>query len=219
MSPPPAPVATRFPCRILGRTVLVLFVLAGILLVAGWFERAPLLRAVAAAWIVSDKPGPADAAVVLGGGIEDRPFAAAEYYRAGLVKKVLVSNVRLGPAQRLGVLKSDTAATCDILSKLGVPPNDVETFGTDLTNTYQEAFALHLWVERAGARTLIVPTEIFSTRRVRWMLRRVFGSGFAVYVPALDPTEYRRDDWWQHDQGIVAFQNEVLKDIYYHLKY
>jgi len=178
-----------------------------------------MLRGAADAWIVSDRPGPADAAVVLGGGIEDRPFAAAEYYREGLVKKILVSNARVGPAERTGVVKPVAVMTREILLKLRIPQDAIEIFGDNLSNTHQEVLALHLWAERTGAHALIVPTEIFSTRRVRWMLRRVFGSDFTLYVPALDPVEYHRDDWWQHDQGIVAFQNEVLKDVYYHLKY
>ena len=221
MSPPPTlPSRKQRPCcSILGRCLLALIILMAIGAVAAWIERALLLRGAAEAWIVSDRPGPADAAVVLGGGIEDRPFAAAEYYREGLVKKILVSNARVGPAERTGVLKPVAVMTREILVKLGIPQDAIEIFGDNLSNTHQEVLALHLWAERTGAHALIVPTEIFSTRRVRWMLRRVFGSDFTLYVPALDPVEYHRDDWWQHDQGIVAFQNEVLKDVYYHLKY
>src|SRR5687767_15462282 len=58
-----------------------------------WVERELLLRGVAEVWIVSDPVTQADAAVVLGGGIDVRPFAAAELYRNGVVKKVLVSAV------------------------------------------------------------------------------------------------------------------------------
>ena len=42
------------------------------------------------------------------GGLEDRPFAAAEYYRDGLVKKILVSNPRESPSERL----FETVASC-----------------------------------------------------------------------------------------------------------
>ena len=40
-----------------------------------------------------------------------------------------------------------------------------------------------------------------------------------VLVRALPVREYKTEDWWQHEQGIVAFQNEVLKYAYYRLKY
>ena len=67
------------------------------LCVGGWVQRDPLLRGIANIWIVSDAVTKADVAVVLGGGLDDRPFAAAELYRKGLVNKVLVSQVRAGP--------------------------------------------------------------------------------------------------------------------------
>ena len=178
-----------------------------------------MLRMAADLWIVSDPIGPADAVAVLGGGIEDRPFAAAAYYRQGLVKRVLLSNTQPGPAALLGILMSDVAANRAVLLKLGVPEHDIETFGSGLSNTHEEVLALHEWAKRTGARSIIVPTEIFAARRVRWTLRHEFGENFAIRVPALDPPNYRRDDWWRNEQGTIAFQNEVMKYLYYNLKY
>jgi hypothetical protein len=54
---------------------------------ACWLEREPLLRWIAGVWIVSDPIGPADAVALFGGGLADRPIAAAEYYRRGIVKE------------------------------------------------------------------------------------------------------------------------------------
>jgi uncharacterized SAM-binding protein YcdF (DUF218 family) len=184
-----------------------------------WLDRAPLLQGAADLWIVSDPLGPADAAVVLGGGIADRPFAAARYYQAGLVKRVLVSHSHEGPAVKLGVVISDAEAARQVLLQLGVPNDAIETFGTDLKNTNEEITALRDWADGHKAHSFIVATEIFSTRRVRWMLHRAFGDKAEITVPALEPAEYNRDSWWQEDQGILAFQNEIIKYIYYTIKY
>jgi uncharacterized SAM-binding protein YcdF (DUF218 family) len=170
-------------------------------------------------WIVSDPVEPADAVAIFGGGVEDRPFAAAAYYRKDLVKKILISNVRESPAERLGVIATHTAMNRQILVELGVPERDIETFGTNLSNTYQEALALREWARRAGVHSIIVPTEIFAARRLRWILDRIFGENAVIRVPALDPPEYRDDDWWKHESGVVAFQNEIIKYLYYRLKY
>jgi uncharacterized SAM-binding protein YcdF (DUF218 family) len=185
----------------------------------GWGDHRPLLRSVADVWVVSDQIAPADAVAVFGGGLDDRPFAAAAYYRQGLVTRVLISNVRKGPAENLGAVPSQVEVTREILRKLGVPNSAIETFGSDLLNTHQEALALRVWAERTGARSIIVPTEIFPARRTRWMLTRVFGNDGVIRVPALDPPVYRRDDWWQHEEGIVNFQNEILKYLYYRIRY
>lgn len=203
----------------LGHAIVVTLALIVALGCAGWYGRVPLLRGAAMLWIVSDPIGPADAVAVFGGGLEDRPFAAAAYYREGLVKKILVSNVREGPAERLGVLSPHTVLNRRILINLGVPEGDIETFGADLSNTHEEALALREWAVRAGAHSIIVPTEIFAARRLRWMLQRVLGDDTIVRVPAVDVPEYRSSDWWQDEQGLISFQNEVIKYLYYRVKY
>ena len=206
-------------CTILLRAALALLAAIIGLTLGGWFARVSVLRSAAELWIVSDRPLPADAAVVLGGGLEDRPFAAAEYYRRGLVKKILVSNVRLGPAERLGVVKPEAETIRAILLQSGVAERDIEVFGDSLATTHDECLALRHWADRNGGRRFIVPTEIFSARRVRWMLLRALGDGFTVAVPALEPVDYRRDHWWRDSAGVMAFQNEIIKYVYYRLKY
>jgi hypothetical protein len=75
------------------------------------------------------------------------------------------------------------------------------------------------WATQHHIRRIIVPTEIFTARRLHWMLHHVFGEDATVLVPALDPPEYRDDDWWQDEAGVISFQNEVLKYLYCRLKY
>jgi uncharacterized SAM-binding protein YcdF (DUF218 family) len=171
----------------------------------------PFAEARAAAYgrrsvIVSDAPAPADVVAVIGGGVEVRPFAAAAYYRDGLVRKILVSNARESPGEQLGVLLTDAAANRAVLLKLGVPSEAIESFGDNLRNTHDEAVALHDWATQHDIRRIIAPTEIFAARRSRWMLHHVFGEDATVLVPALDPPEYREDDWWQDEAGVISFQ-------------
>jgi uncharacterized SAM-binding protein YcdF (DUF218 family) len=198
---------------------LAVLAVVAVLGASAWVGRDWLLRSAADLWIVSDPIGSADAVAVFGGGLADRPLAAAEYYRQGLVKKVLVSNGRQSPAEKLDARTSEVSLTEGVLVNLGVPASAIETFGTDLGNTYQEALALQVWAERNNVRSIIVPTEIFSARRVRWMLHRAFGSGFAIRVIALDLPQFRRDDWWRHRHGIAAFRTEILKYTLYRLSY
>ena len=67
---------------------------------------------------------------------------------------------------------------------------------------------------------MLIPTDIFHTRRVRWLFRKQLRhTGVQVLVEAVPVREYQQQDWWRHEQGLVAFQNEVLKSLYYHLKY
>jgi uncharacterized SAM-binding protein YcdF (DUF218 family) len=185
-----------------------------------WFARVPLLQGAAELWIVSDPVTPADAVVVLGGELEVRPFAAADMYRKGLVNKVLVSQVAEDRAVQIGAVVGHTETNRQVLLRLGVPADAIETFGTANKNTDDEALALRDWAERHGVSTLIIPTEIFPARRVRFIFNREFpGKRIKIEVPSFDTPRYTREDWWKSDYGIIAFQNEILKYIYYRIKY
>jgi uncharacterized SAM-binding protein YcdF (DUF218 family) len=136
-----------------------------------------------------------------------------------LVQKVLLSNVHVS-AGTSDIVPSETALDRSVLVKLGVPEEAIEVFGTDLSSTYEEAVALRAWSLRTHARSLIVPTEYFSSRRVRWiMVRELTSTGTQVQVPALDDPEYPRLEWWKNEKALIEFQNEVIKYIYYRVKY
>jgi uncharacterized SAM-binding protein YcdF (DUF218 family) len=207
------------PRRAMRRVLLALVACVAMAALWVWLEPAPLLRGAADLWIVSDEPAPADAVAVLGGGLEYRPFAAADYYRRGLVPKILISNIGATPAEKLGVLQSHVRANSEVLQKLGVPASAIEPFGDHLSDTFTEATALHEWAVRNGAHRLMVPTDIFAARRLRWTLHRVFGNDAAILVPAVNPPDYLRDNWWQNERGVIGLQNEVMKYLYYRLKY
>jgi len=199
---------------------LVWLALAWALGALAWTARVPLLRGAAEMWIVSDAVAPADAAAVLGGGVDVRPFAAAEYYRKGLVQKILVADVRPSRAETLGITPSHTELNRQALVALGVPTRAIETFGRAASSTYEEVLALHAWAQRSHPGAIVVPTEAFSSRRVRWMLDRAFAeSAVRVAVPALEARDYTSSEWWRSEQGLIAFQNEVLKYVYYRIKY
>jgi uncharacterized SAM-binding protein YcdF (DUF218 family) len=189
-------------------------------LVAGWLVRAQILRGVARAWVVSDLITPADAIAVLGGGLETRPFAAADLYKKGIAKQILLADVKLSPTESLKIIPSHVELNRAVLLKLDVPPEAIAKFGTNVSNTFEEARALADWAKANGIKSIIVPTEIFSSRRVRWILdKRVSGIGVHVEVLALSPPEYDIENWWRSGAGVIAFQNEVIKYLYYKVKY
>jgi hypothetical protein len=204
----------------LRRYFAIVLVLAT-LCAGAWIEREGLLRGAADLWIMSDPITPADAVVVLGGGIDLRPFVAADLYAKGLVKKVLLSEVIEGRSVGIGVLPGHTESNRKVLAKLGVPEAAIETFGTANKNTFEEAVTLKDWTYRNAVSVLIIPTEVFAARRVRWTFRREFdGTAVRIEVPSFNPSrDYTRAEWWKTEAGVIAFQNEVLKYLYYRLKY
>jgi hypothetical protein len=96
-----------------------------------------------------------------------RPREAADLYRKGLANKVLVS--RQGSlyqsAAGIGPLDYEPDQTAPL--QLGVPGSAIEMFGEANADTKEEAVALREWTERNAALVFIIPTEIFTARRVQ----------------------------------------------------
>ena len=182
--------------------------------------RSPILRSAANAWIVNDPLQHADAIVLLGGGLETRPFAAARLYRDGYAPRILVARPKASPTDEMGLTTRDADTARAILLKEGVPDAALIGIGHDVQSTYQESLAVGDWLKSNHATRLIIPTDVFHTRRVRWVFRKQLNhTGVNVMVQAVPVREYTEADWWRHEQGIIAFQNEVIKSAYYHLRY
>jgi len=203
----------------LDRYGAAIFMLASVA-AGGWLVREPVLVGAADLWIVSDSITRADAIVVLGGGVETRPYAAAELWRRGFADKILISQGSEERAASTGDIVLHSELNREKLLKLGVPVGAIETFGTANKSTRDEAVALREWSERNAASVFIIPTEIFPARRVRWIFHRAFmGTGVRIEVPSVEPQGYTRWNWWKTQKGLVAFRTEFLKYMYYRLKY
>ena len=204
-----------FPGRLV--TAMLLF---AVLVAGAWLGREPLLRGAADLWVVSDPVTRSDVVAVLGGDLEVRPFVAAELYKKDLVTKVLVSQVTEGRSSKIGLIPGHSELNRMVLLKLGVPDAAIEMFGEANKNTMDEAAALRDWADRHDVSRIIIPTEIFAARRVRWIFNREFaGSSARLAIASFEPPNYTRAEWWKTEAGMIAFQNEIMKYLYYRLKY
>ena len=205
--------------KLLKRLFVTLLVLC-VLLAIGYVFRAPLLRGAASVWIVNDPLTKADAIVVLGGGMETRPFEAARLYHLGLAPMILLTATQPAPSEQLGANPPETEIARQILMRKEVPGTAIAVAPGCVNSTYDEAIAVRTWAKTNHIKRLIVVTDVFHTRRARWVFRKELGpAGIQVEVDAVPVREYAVTNWWKHDDGVVAFQNEILKYAYYRLKY
>ena len=127
----------------------------------------------------------------------------------------------------MGLTVPEFVLAREILLTNGVPESAIEMIGTNVTSTRDEALAARAWLltHHASritdhASRIIIPTDIFHTRRVRWIFQKALrGSRTEVHVAAVEVPRYTATNWWHHEEGLIAFQNEVVKSLYYHLKY
>lgn len=207
-------------------------------LVVCYAFRAPLLTGLAEAWIINDHPEKADVIVILGGGLENRPAGAAALYQQGLAPKVVFMDVKWEPGALLGFGQSERELTRQILLKKGVPSAALVVVGNQVTSTWDEADALRAWMQANRIKKVIVATDIFHTRRVRWLFEKQMRTPVAASGTNAPPStagspltppnfqfvgiphpRYNATNWWQHEDGLVAFQNEWIKLPYYWIKY
>jgi hypothetical protein len=193
----------------------LLYWLVSILLIFGLgaIISAAVLRTMAKAWIVSDQLAPSDVVAVLGGGVDIRPPAAAAIFKRGLATQVLVGfstfdHGRDANLNRAGLLEH------------GVPLNAIAEFTMHAHSTYGEARGILRWAKASGVRSIIIPVEIFQTRRVRWIFNRELGpADIRIMVQAIAPFSYSVDNWWRRSAGLLNFRNELVKFVYYRLRY
>lgn len=204
--------------RLLGRKFALAGLVIGSALIVGYGLRAPLLAAAAHLWIVNDAPAQADAIAVLGGGAQFRTFAAAQLYHAGVAPRIAFMDVGLGPEERERgqTVSGETRLLRAVLLSERVPEENIVLVGRGETSTAEEARALRDWAVKAGVKRLLIPTDYFHTRRVSWYFRKVFaGTGVETRVQAVPMGGFSPDDWWRHEEGVISFQNEVIKSALY----
>jgi uncharacterized SAM-binding protein YcdF (DUF218 family) len=196
-----------------------ILVLALLFAVAVCF-RAPLLRGMAAVWIANEPVAKADAIVVLGGGLETRPFEAARLYHQGIAPRILLLNTRRNNTDEMGITTPGTELTRQVLLKKGVPEEALVIIGKDVASTHDECVAVRKWVEENHAKTILIPTDPFHTRRVKWFFGKALkGTGVEIRTEAVTPRDYTATNWWQNEEGLIAFESEVIKFAYYLVKY
>lgn len=185
-----------------------------------WWQRAPLLRGIAHLYIVSDSPAQADAIVILGGGVELRSLKAAELYHAGFAKQILVMQPERTELNTLGLIVDQAELAIQLLKLKSVPDNAIVRLEREVTSTLEEADALAAWTQANNAHSLLVTTDIFHTRRARWILnRKLQAIGVDMRMMAVPQKKYSADNWWQTEPGVIDFQNEVIKFALYRWRF
>jgi hypothetical protein len=88
-----------------------------------------------------------------------------------------------------------------------------------VTSTLDEAGALRRWCLENPIRSVIVVTHSFHSGRVKRIFRKVLGESVRIRVATIDSHEYTACNWWQSEAGLIGFNNEWIKVIYYRMRY
>lgn len=191
--------------RIIGVACLALL-LAGM---AAYALRRPLLTAFANALTVDDDLVKADFIYLLGGDAHIRPVHAARLYRSALAPRIVIT----GNAQQ-----SDSSnAVIQLLAIEGVPDSAITVLRLPqgYANTQDEGRALRQYLGAHPAERIIVTTSAYHTRRARWTLRRELRRiPVDLRMAAAPDPRFDASNWWQNEEGFVAYVTEALKFVH-----
>jgi len=138
-----------------------------------------------------------DAVLALGGGAEQRPFAAAALWRKGYTTKLLVPQTRDKTAQKEGYYDNEADRYLKIWAALGVPKEATEFLPGAADSTRDEAKLLAQWLQDHPGKTVGIITHTWHTRRTKMLFARILGSeAHRVHFFGIVQDGYCPDSWW-----------------------
>jgi uncharacterized SAM-binding protein YcdF (DUF218 family) len=107
-----------------------------------------------------------------------------------------------------------------VLESQGVPPDAIVKVGQAATSTFDDFQGVAQWAEKTNAKRIVIPADLFHTRRVAWTADHVLGpAGVESQILAFSPPLYSLTNWWTTERGLIDFNNELLKYAFYRFKY
>jgi uncharacterized SAM-binding protein YcdF (DUF218 family) len=199
-----------------GRRLLVL----GVIIVGLYLARGYILTFFGRLLDASEPPQATDYVMVLGGGRQTRPFAAAALLRAHLAQKALVPTVKLSTDAADGISVPEHQLIIDVLRSRGIPADAIIQLPGEVSNTFDEANVLRTFLESRPPCSVAILTNTYHTRRASWTFRKVLGERFQQVRFVGAPTDgYDSSNWWRFESGFVDYTGEYLKLAFYWLHY
>jgi len=189
------------------RRLRLLWWIAAVAVVLAAVFHASVLTALGGYLVRADLPEKADVAVVLAGDASGtRILNAGALVRGGYAPRVLVS----GPFGLYGYYESDLAI--QFAEKAGFPQSYFVAVPNHSHSTLDEAEAMLPAVRGAGARTVLLVTSNFHTRRAGKIYRHLAPDLRFVVVAAPDPL-FSPQSWWKNREGRKTFAIEWMKTV------
>ena len=171
----------------------------------------------------SDLPQ-ADVLVVLSGSANylERSQAAAEIFKAGRVKKIILTN----DGQQSGWSNAEERNPLFVeravseLQRQGISNDQIEVLHNVVGSTRDEAILLRTTAANRGWHSLLVLTSPYHSRRALWTFRHEFeGSGVLVGLTSVRNGRQTPSPWlwWLLPSGWRMVAGEYVKFIYYRI--
>jgi len=190
----------KFFTRGLGLLLLVAFLIFGSYII---------LRGAGAYLIIADELQPANAIVMLSGGVESRMEEALSLYRDGYGKLIILTET----GQQLE--NFDALHSYDIRIQLlnnGIPGGNILITDNIVNSTADEAYAVKVLLTNRQLKSAIIVTDPYHTRRTSVVFRDIFGdSPVKLIIRPVRDSWYNSRTWFLSKAGWKFTISEYLK--------
>jgi len=184
----------------------------GALILLAMVLAAPVgLEALGRALIADDPLHPADAILVLSGGLRegDRVQHAVDLYKQGLAPLLVLSGT---PA---GFRTHETEIMQRHAEYLGVPPGRILAVKHDSDSTKEEAEAVVPVLQRRGVKEVILVTSNYHTARAKRIFAKAAGpAGPRFLASPVDDGLFDPDGWWKRRRYAKTFFYEASRTVW-----
>jgi uncharacterized SAM-binding protein YcdF (DUF218 family) len=183
------------------RKTIYLGLIVLVLALALYVFSGTLLTSIGGFLVANDPPMQSDAVVVLNTGLEyySRLIQAADLYKEGFVKKVVVKLERKGFQVCCPWYEESTR----ILGLLGVPREQIITISAENAyDTVSEAKAVGESLIQSGISRIIISTSKSHTRRARYIWKSLFQDQLSIRIAAARSDPYTPSGWWKEGRQI-----------------
>ncbi|HWB10154.1 MAG TPA: hypothetical protein VG826_13070 [Pirellulales bacterium] len=178
---------------------------------------APLLRLAVSPFVADDNRA-ADHLFVYSG---DGRFArAAEAYRNGEAKQVLVLDRPASRLVRLGIVASRADECRRELTRRGVPGDAIVLISGTADNPWQAVHCLGAWLKDHPGESVRMLCDRFASGDLRYVMSRVLGANERqrVAIQALADRRYDESNWWKSRWGWHAAMGATCELAYDRLR-
>jgi uncharacterized SAM-binding protein YcdF (DUF218 family) len=198
------------------KTAIALLLLAVLMFLFKTFHE-PILQLFGSFLIHEDKLEPADAIVVLSGSAFERGNKGSELIEQGYAKKVLCPGGNIDHTYLIligdSIYESDATRKKILLN--GIADSLVIAIHEG-TSTIDEAIGIRSYCFKNNIHSLIVVSSYFHTARVNRVYKKVFSnSGIKIIIRGANSVYFDEKYWWKDEYGLLNFNNEVIKSLYY----
>lgn len=165
-------------------------------------------------WLIcEDSLRPADAVVVLSGGMPWRAEEAARIFRTGYAHEVWITRPE-NQSQALAAMgihyMGEDDYSREVLIHEGVPDSDIRILPKTIIDTEQELDEIAGELQSDSMSSVIIVTSPPHTRRVRVLWRRLAPRNLHAIVRDAYEDPYNANHWWRNTRDALSVTREML---------